>query len=156
MRTILPLLTATLLLTSGCSTKTAFDAFEMDSKTERTMTNLRTATVKSDGETKAVISTIYLNNTDPARYHGDEYFLVALYLQESDAAFKLLLNDTVEPAAVEELSADDPRCAMFPVKNAWNRYYLVRYPAQSGEQLTLKLENGPTGTGALDYQKDAQ
>lgn len=156
MRTIIPLATAMLLLTSGCSTKTAFDAFKMDSATERVMTNLRSATVKSEGVTKAVISTIYLNNAEPERYRDGEYFLISLYLQETDTPFKLLLNENVEPLAAEELGAEDPRCAMFPVKNAWNRYYLVRYPEQSGETLTLKLENGPIGTGVLDYQKDAR
>lgn len=154
MRITTALLTAAILGLTGCSTKTALDAFNMDSQTERTVTHLRTATFVHEGKTDTVISTVYLNPVFPERYSGDEYFFVALY-RAQEQPFVLTLNGGVLPDKVEELDPDDTITRLMPIQNRWNRYYLVRYPRQEGETLTLKLENGPSATGALDYQKDA-
>jgi hypothetical protein len=156
MRTTLALLTATLLGISGCSTKTALDAFNMDSRTELAVTHLRTATVVKDSLTTAVISTVYLNRVYPERYNGDEYFFVALYRHDDAAPYDLYLNGDAAPVEIRELSPDEELCVLMPIQSSWNRYYLVRYPHQEAESLTLTLGNGQSGTGALDYQKDAQ
>ncbi|MDX1295185.1 MAG: hypothetical protein R3302_02890 [Sulfurimonadaceae bacterium] len=155
MRTSILLLTAALLST-GCSTKTALDAFHVDSQTERALNSLKTATAVEPSGTKAVITSIYLNEVYPERYSGDEYFIIGLYRQDAEAGFTLLLNETVAPANLDELAHEDPLCRLMPVYNKWNRYYLVRFPEQSSEDLTLTLGNGLSATGALSYRKDGQ
>jgi hypothetical protein len=155
MRTSIFLLTIALLGT-GCSTKTALDAFQVDSQTERGLNSLRSATAVEASGTKAVITSIYLNEVYPERYSGDEYFIIGLYREKETAGFTLLLNDSVAPASINELTPEDPLCRLIPVYNEWSRYYLVRFPQQSSEQLTLTLGNGLSATGALNYRKDAR
>lgn len=153
MRRSIFLLTAA-LLTTGCSTKTALDAFRVDSQTERAMTSLRTLTAVEESATKVVVTSIYLNEVYPDRYSGDEYFIIGLYRKGAEGRFSLLLNGKVAPSSLHELMPQDPLYRLMPVRNEWNRCYLVRFPEQSADRLTLTLGNGLSATGALNYRKD--
>ncbi len=155
MRTISALIFITLAIT-GCSTKSAYDYFKMDPEYERTVSNLRTATIKDNAETEAIISTIYLNAVYPERFHGDENFLVALYQRTEGSIFTLLLNGAVEPLEIRNLGKNDPLLSIMPITNDWNHYYHVRYPEQGEGELSLKLGIGPSTTGGLTYQKVGQ
>ncbi len=149
------LLAAALVGGSGCSTKSAYDAFEMDSRSERVLTYLRTATFVREGATEAVISTVYLNAVYPKRYKGGEYFYIALYHEDPEAALQgLRLNKSAAPEEVRELEQTDQLYSIMPARNRWQRSFLVRFAMQSGDKLTLTPENGRIGTGALDYRKD--
>ena len=58
-----------------------------------------------------------------------------------------------EPITMEELGEKDLRRNLIPVRNTWNRFYLIRFKNFSEGVLTLGLENNQTGSVVLNYQK---
>lgn len=157
-------LSTALLIFSGCSRSGAFDVFKVDEAHERAISNLRTATIVQSFETKVILSTIYLNDTLPQQYGNDqnESFFVALYLQDDIRLFykanlstpdaNLTLNGAGQ-IAFRELKEDDPLRTLMPIKNDWNRYYLITYPHQKSRLLKLTFEIDPYGTAELMYRK---
>lgn len=159
--------TLLILTLSGCSHSGAFDVFKVDEEHERAIDNLRTSTIVQSFETKAIISAIYLNNTLPEQYGSDKYesFFIALYLQEDIRLFykanlsapegNLTLNGDPH-ISVEELKKNDRLRTLMPIKNEWNRYYLIRFPHEDAERLDLTFESYPYGKAVLTYHKAEQ
>jgi hypothetical protein len=151
-----------LLVFSGCAQKGAFDLFKMDEAHERAVEQLRSGTILLSLETKAIISSVYLNKIDPIIYKDGENFLVALYLEKDSTVIKnrdwesygysLTLNG-VKATAVESLDEKDVRRSLIPVQNNWNRYFIIRFDPVSGDSLVLRLENNQTGSVELNYRK---
>ena len=151
-----------LLTMSGCADKGAFDLFKMDAAHERSVEQLRTGSIVLSLETKAIISGIYLNPVYPQQYKDGESFIVAIYFENDirsvkkrdihDIGYTLTLNGK-EPVEMEELPEKDLRRELIPVRNTWNRFYLVKYKNFSEGVLTLALENNQTGKVVLNYQK---
>lgn len=149
---------------SGCSRSTAFDVFKLDEAHERAISNLRTSTIVQSFETKAIISTIYLNETLPGKYASEktESFFVSLYLQDDIRLFykadlkapevALTLNGDFYFDA-KELKKDDQLRTLMPIKNEWNRYYLITFPVQQDGPMKLTFEIDPYGMAELKYQK---
>ncbi len=155
----------TLIFISGCSRTSAFDFFKMDDNYERAIDNLQTGTIVSSFETKAILSTIYLNRVYPEKYNDGEYFFVSIYLREdirlyfksgiNNKKYKFTLNGN-EPIEAKELETDDELRLSMPITNEWNRYYLVKFPKQDMSKLDLILENDEFDSVELIYQKDEQ
>lgn len=151
-----------LLTMSGCADKGAFDLFKMDAAHERSVEELRTDSIVLSLETKAIISALYLNPVYPGKYKDGEYFIAAIYFENdirsvkkrdiNDIGYHLTLNGK-EPVEMEELPEKDLRRNLIPVRNTWNRFYLIRYKTFSEGALTLQLENNQTGSVVLNYQK---
>lgn len=159
--------TALLLTLSGCSHSGAFDIFKVDKEYERAIDNLRTSTIVQSFETKAIISAIYLNNALPEKYGSEKYesFFISLYLQEDIRLFykanlsapegNLTLNgDSL--SFIKELEKDDRLRTLMPLKNEWNRYYLIKFPHKDAQDLDLTFESYPYGKAVLKYQKAEQ
>lgn len=151
-----------LLTMSGCAQKGAFDLFKMDATHERSVEQLRTGSIVLSLETKAIVSAIYLNPVYPEQYKEGESFIVAIYFENDmrsvkkreikDIGYRLTLNGK-EPVEMEELAEKDLRRELIPVRNTWNRFYLVKYNNVSEGVLALGLENNQTGKVVLNYQK---
>lgn len=147
---------------SGCADKGAFDMFKIDEAHERSVEQLRTEAIVQSFETKAIVSTIYLNPIYPQLYNDGEYFIGAFYFKKSNQDVKkwdiytygyaLTLNGK-QPTLIEELKQSDPKRALIPVQNNWNKYYFIRFDHVPDGNLTLLLENNQTGSVALSYQK---
>jgi len=154
-----------LIFTTGCTRTTAFDFFKMDEEHERAVTNMRTGTIVRSFETHAIISAVYLNAVDPEKYSGDEYFFIALYLQEDkrlcykeglgDPDYTLTLNGQ-HFLSGEELKKGDELRSLMPIQNEWNRYYLIRFASSATDELSLALENDRYGKVELAYLKARQ
>ena len=152
-----------LLLFSGCAQKGAFDLFKMDEAHERAVEQLRTDAIVLSFESKAIVSSLYLNKIDPIQYHEGENFILAIYFENDDRSirvrelesngYKLTLN-TKKALRIEPMDEKDPRRAMMPIQNNWNRYYFVRFNSElNSSSLALQLENNQTGKVVLSYQK---
>lgn len=151
-----------LLAFSGCAQKGAFDLFKMDEAHERAVEQLRSGTILLSLETKAIISSVYLNKIDPVQYKDGENFLVALYLDKDSTVIKnrdwetygytLMLNGK-KATSVESLDEQDLRRSLIPLQNNWNRYYIIRFDSAVGDSLALRLENNQTGSVELNYRK---
>jgi hypothetical protein len=152
---ILPYLLTALLGITGCTTKTPSDTYKMKSTAERAVTSLQTVTVTRGDTVEAIVSGIYLNAVYPERYRNGEYFLIALYdALDHDILGTLRLNDSVAPLEHEELADGDPLLQLMPIRKAWNRYYLLRFPRQQqAKALTLTPGNDRYVKGALSFQK---
>jgi len=153
---------AALLAFSGCSQKGAFDLFKMDESHERAVEQLRTGAIVQSLETKAILSTVYLNPIYPDQYKDGEYFIGAVYFEKDNRdirkwdldtyGYTLSLNGK-KATIFEELNQSDPRRTLIPVQNNWNKYYFIRFDSVSERSLALKLENNRTGSVELNYQK---
>jgi len=153
---------AALLAFSGCSQKGAFDLFKMDKGHERAVEQLRSGSIVLSLETKAIFSSLYLNNSEPLTYKEGENFIVAVYFEKDDRTIKvrelesngyqLTLNGK-KATLIEPLDEKDPRRALMPVQNNWNRYYFIRFDSVPETSLALQLENNRTGKVVLNYQK---
>jgi hypothetical protein len=151
-----------LLVFTGCSQKGAFDLFKMDETHERAVEQLRTGTIVLSLETKAILSTLYLNKIDPLTYKEGEYFIAAVYFEKDDRTIKnrelesngyeLTLNGK-KATLIEPLDARDPRRALIPIQNNWNRYYFIRFDPVAESSLALRFENNQTGSVELKYPK---
>jgi hypothetical protein len=152
---ILPYLLTALLGITGCTTKTPSDAYKMESTAERAVTSLQTVTVTRGDTVEAIVSGIYLNAVYPERYRDGEYFLIALYdAFDQNILGTLRLNDGIAPVEHEDLADGDPLLQMMPIRKAWDRYYLLRFPRQQqAKTLTLTPGNGQCVKGALSFQK---
>ncbi len=146
----------------GCAEKGAFDLFKMDESHERSVEQLRTGAIIESLETKALLSAIYLNPVYPQTYNDGEYFIGAFYFTRGlrnvkkwdldTFGYTLTLNGQ-NSTSMEELKESDPRRALIPVQNNWNKYYLIRFDSAPEGNLTLVLENNQTGSVALSYPK---
>jgi len=153
---------AALLAFSGCSQKGAFDLFKMDKAHERAVEQLRSGSIVLSLETKVIFSSLYLNNSEPLTYKEGENFIVAVYFEKDDRTIKvrelesngyqLTLNGK-KATLIEPLDEKDPRRALMPVQNNWNRYYFIRFDSVPETSLALQLENNRTGKVVLNYQK---
>lgn len=167
---------AAVLALGGCSQKGAFDLFTMDEAHERSVEQLRTASIVKSMETKAIVSAVYLNPVYPGQYRDGEYFMAAFYFEKrnqdvkkwslEDHGYTLTLNvadvdpktkkpvtRSLIPVSMEEIKENDPRRSLIPIQNNWNRYFLIRFDPVNGPGLALRLENNQTGTAVLNYQK---
>ena len=154
---------AGMLMLGGCADKGAFDMFKMDTAHERAVEQMRTGTIVQSFETKAILSAVYLNPVYPGEYKDGEYFIAALYFEKRNLdtkkwdlekyGYTLTLNGAA-PVSMEEIQEKDPRRALIPIQNNWNRYYLIRFEPVQGSALALKLENDQTGSVVLDYPKE--
>jgi hypothetical protein len=147
---------------SGCTTKGTFDMFTMDEPHQKAVEQLRSAAIVKSFETKALVHTVYLNPIYPENYNDGEYFIGAVYFERDNRDVKkwdlnahgytLTLNGK-KATIIEELKESDPRRALIPVQNNWNKYYFIRFDLQPEGVLKLLLENNQTGQVALSYQK---
>jgi hypothetical protein len=148
---------------SGCSRTTAFDFFKMDDNYERAVDNLQTGTIVKSFETKAILSTIYLNRVYPKKYNDAEYFFVSIYLRDdirlyfkagiNNKKYTFTLNGE-KPTLAKELKTDDELRLSMPITNEWNRYYLVEFERQESDELKLLLENDESDSVELIYHKE--
>ena len=153
---------AALLAFSGCSQKGAFDLFKMDASHERAVEQLRTGAIVLSLETKAILSTLYLNPIYPDQYKDGEYFIGAVYFERDNRdirqwdlntyGYTLTLNGK-KATILEELDQSDPRRTLIPVQNNWNKYFFIRFDSVADSSLALQLENNRTGKVVLKYQK---
>ncbi|WP_291750958.1 MULTISPECIES: hypothetical protein [unclassified Sulfuricurvum] len=153
---------AALLAFSGCSQKGAFDLFKMDASHERAVEQLRTGAIVLSLETKAILSTLYLNPIYPDQYKDGEYFIAAVYFERDNRdirkwdlntyGYTLTLNGK-KATILEELNQSDPRRTLIPVQNNWNKYFFIRFDSVADSSLALQLENNRTGKVVLKYQK---
>ncbi len=151
-----------LLTFSGCTQQGTFDLFKMDAAHERAVEQLRTGSIVLSFETKAIVSSLYLNKVDPLRYKDGEHFIVSVYFEKDDRSDKkrdlesngyvLKLNGK-KATLIEPLDEKDSRRTLIPIQNNWNRYYYARFNSEQNVSLTLRLENNQTGAVALNYQK---
>jgi hypothetical protein len=153
---------AIVLSFSGCAQKGAFDLFKMDKAHERAVEQLRTGAIVLSLETKAILSTVYLNPIYPEQYKDGEYFIGAIYFEKDSLdvhdwdfntyGYTLSLNGK-KATIFEELSQSDPRRTLIPIQNNWNKYYFIRFDPIAETSLALQLENNQTGSVVLNYQK---
>ncbi len=153
---------SSLLLLSGCAQKGTFDLFKMDEAHERAVEQLRSGAIVLSLETKAIFSSLYLNQIDPAKYHDGENFIVSVYFENDNKSYKVrdlesngytvTLNGK-KANLIEPLSENDPSRALIPVQNNWNRYYFLQFNSEQNSSLMLLLENNQTGKVVLNYQK---
>ena len=151
-----------LLAFSGCSQKGAFDLFKIDESHERAVEQLRSGAIVQSLETKAILSSVYLNPIYPVQYKDGEYFIGAVYFEKDNRdirkwdlntyGYTLTLNGK-KATVLEELNQSDPRRTLIPVQNNWNKYFFIRFDSVSETSLALKLENNRTGSVVLNYQK---
>ncbi|MCW8895168.1 hypothetical protein [Sulfurimonas sp.] len=145
-----------LLLFTGCSSKNAFDQFDMDEKQELTVSNLQsTKLVSKDGDVTGIVSVVYLNEVYPYYFSGKEYFFVYMYLKDSKNTELSMTMNGEAPLKLKKLSKINNFTHLVDVKSDWNKYYLATF-ANSGDDINLVFESDQSSSVVLKYQKDLE
>ncbi len=166
-------LLGSLLFLTGCSKTTAFDFFSTDTYYEKSVSNMRTASLIKDGETKAILHAVYLNNIDKKEFHTQEYFFIAIHiidekhlsdkegLNNPDYSLKMIekvnigTHKTVEARAVsvKKLKEDSRILRNMPIKNKWSYFYLVKFAEVNQDILTLSFQSKKYGKSNITFAK---
>lgn len=165
MKIYFTLLTFIILFT-GCSSKNAFDQFNMSKEQELSVSSLQSAKIISkDQEITGLFSAIYLNEVYPKAFNGDEYFFIYMYLKQpkeicdpeelEEAELNIKLNSKL-PIKLKELPRKNNFSNLVSIKSDWNKYYIVAFSRDNSEDFNLLLENGPSSSAELKYQKAEQ
>jgi len=141
-----------LVLISGCSSKNAFEQFEMNEKQELATNALARSKIKYADKVNGIISIVYLNFVSSDEYDDGEYFYVYAYLKNKNYEFRFLLNDK-EPVSVKELPSTNKFTELTSISNEWSKYYLVKF-AKQDDKLSFVFENGPYSSDILRFEKD--
>lgn len=163
MKTFFIILTLLTFL-AGCSSKNAFDNFNMDKEQELSISSLQTSKILSKtGKVEGFFSVIYLNEIYPESFNGNEYFFVYTFIKESKEMYdpknpnqtdlKLKLNSKL-PIKIQKLPKDNRFSHLASIKSSWNKYYLVAFEQE--DTISLLLENGQSSSAVLKYQKDEE
>jgi len=94
-----------------------------------------------------------------------EYFYMTIYTKEGAALYDpnslnktdmiLTLNGEL-PVKIKKLKQDNIFKELIPLNNDWSSYYLVAFPQDKGEKLSLILKNAQFASQPLTYQKGEQ
>jgi hypothetical protein len=157
------LLTILFLILSGCTKTNAFSRFHLSPTLERADASLRSSKISRDNENIGIISSIYLNEVDPKKYNGMEYFYVSFFtktnfklsdpnlLEARDLKLKLNGEEAVK---IKKLDSKNQFQNFIPFHNEWNQYYLVAFAKSKDEKIALTLGDGKFGSLPLEYQKN--
>jgi len=148
---------------SGCTSHSnAFDFFKFDTAYEKAITYTQSATLMRSFETKAILSSVYLNKVYPKKYKANEAFFIALYSTEKKdifykdadkkAEYVLRLNNQV-PVSIKPLDKDALLRKEMPIQSAWNHYYLVEFAHSDADILHLTMSDENNNTIHLQYKK---
>ena len=154
---------AILLLISGCSTRNAFEQFNMEKEQELSVSSLLSSKITSqNGEIQGVVSAIYLNEIYPQSYNNNEYFFVYIFLKDKkkmndpkrfdELSLNLKLNNKT-PIKIKQLPHENKFTNLAFMKSDWNKYYLVAFQKDNKSSLNLVLESGQSFSAPLKYQK---
>lgn len=156
------ILMALLLLLNGCGSRNALGYFKKDQYFEDAMTQLQTGTIVQALQTRAVINAVYLNGVDSKTYHGDEYFFIAVYIDNDffDDAKRGLFNENysltlngAKALKITPLDDDNALRRSMPLAARWNEYYLVRFEESESSKMGLKLASKRYGEIILNYSQ---
>ena len=155
----------TIFIFLGCAHTNAFSRFDFDEIKERATSSLRTSKIAKENEIIGVVSSSYLNEVNPKKYNGMEYFYITVYTKNRDKLYDpnilqeqnmtLKLNNQL-PVKIKELGQDNIFAGLLPLNNSWNSYYLVAFNKVNAEVISLVLENGRFVSQPLIYRKGEQ
>lgn len=134
---------------------------------------MRTASLLQDGETKAILHAVYLNNVDKEEFHTQEYFFVAIHiineqhtsddegLNNPDYSLTMLEDvnignyTSIEARAlsITKLNEDSRISQNMPIKSKWSYFYLVKFSELNQENLTLFFKSTKYGKAKLTFHK---
>lgn len=154
------------LLLSGCG-RSAFFTFTGSTTYAEALPHTQRAEISDRFESKALVSATYLNAVYPGNrdYADSETFFVGLYIDKDFEGAKAGLNNplytftlnAIGYESAEPVAKDDELLKLMPLVNRWSRYYIVRFPKQGGDKLTLRLAHPDTGRQAvLTFSKALQ
>ena len=148
---------------SGCSSKNAFNKFNITKEQERGVSSLLSSRIISNnGDIDGVISAIYLNEIYPDSYNNNEYFFVYIFLKNKKEMhdskrfdkleLSLKLNNEL-PIKIKQLPNKNKFSHLTFIKSDWNKYYLVAFKKQAEKSISLVLESCQSSSDSLIYQK---
>jgi len=157
------------LFMSGCSKTTAFDFFSTDAYYEKSVSNMRTASLIKAGETKAILHAVYLNNVDEKEFHTQEYFFVAIHIIDEEKKgfdnpnYTLKMIEKVNignytslearALSITKLNEESRIMKNMPIKNKWSHFYLVKFAEVDEDVLTLSFESKKYGKAKMNFLK---
>jgi hypothetical protein len=146
MYKFLPLIVASLLLSSCTSKNSAFKYFDKDDIETKSIQYTKKADILKGDEIETIMWATYLNKIDKNIYnYKQEVFLVSLYFANAESqsikenGYKFLLNGK-ESTLIEKIEKDNENFKSLMSKNSWGNYYLVKFDMQNNDVTNLKLE----------------
>ena len=139
---------------NGCSRKNAFSNFDMDMHQQLSAQSFKRVKLINAQNIIGTFSAIYLNEIYPQRYNKSEYFLVSVYLKDSEKDYAIKLNSK-EPLKIKELYHENRFSRLIKEKSKWSRYYLVSFE-ETGDSVNIELYIERLKKASIGYQKNTQ
>ena len=159
------ILSASLLLFTACSSQNGFSKFHVQERQERALENIKSSKIIADENIQGIMSAIYLNDIYPLTYNQNEYFLLSFYLKDEatiydeinyqDSKLRITLNEKL-PLKIKELEKENRFSDLIGSQNEWRRYYLIAFPKEEVNALTLLLRYGSYASSSLVYLKNRE
>ncbi len=140
-----------LFIISGCSSKNAFSNFELSKAQELSLQSFKRVKLISNDQVVGTFSSIYLNEVYPQRFNQSEYFLIYVYMKDSEVDYKFKLNSK-QLLKIKELEHYNRFTPLTRESSKWSRYYLVSFE-QQGNSLNLELHSGSSKLSTINYKK---
>jgi len=157
------LLLVSLLLLNGCTTDVVKDLRSYLGYDEEALLSLKKGVISQDGDTKATIQAIYLNNTNNELYENGENFFIAVYIADDfdesknyglkNSRYRLSLNGN-EAVKVIELDESSTLRKEMPLKSRWSHYYHVIFNKTDADELKLTFSYKNLAKSVLVYQEE--
>jgi len=157
------LLLVSLLLFNGCTTDVVKNLRSYLGYDEEALLALKKGVISKDGDTKATIQAIYLNNTNKELYEDGDNFFVAVYIADDfdesknyglkNSKYRLSLNGS-EAVKIIELDESSALRKEMPLKSRWSHYYHVIFNKTDTNELKLTFAYKNLTKSVLTYQKE--
>jgi len=156
MKTFLLVITAIFIL-SGCTTRNAFEKFDLKNDQTMAVENSRSGKLIEDGKVVGLYSAVYLNNIYTNVKDTSEAFYISVYKKDgvySDINMSLNSNDSFR---VDELDKENQFKYLLSTKNRWGRYYLATFDENEDSATNiLEIGIGNSSSGKVFFLKDRQ
>jgi hypothetical protein len=161
MKKIIYMITAILLLGTGCSQKTGF--LSEDKLEQSAVIHTKKGQLYRSMEIKAAITATYLNPIKREyKNSGQEMFLISVFIDKDsedpkrqglfNKDYSLTLNG-VKAKEIKVLDFKDDLIKLAPIRNQWSTYYLVVFDRQDNEKLKMIFKNDVYGKVVLEFLK---
>lgn len=151
------ILSAFLILHSGCSSKNAFSEFNMTKAEEMSVSSFQSSkVVTKSNDISGIVSAVYLNEIYPKIYNDKEYFFLYTYIKNSETSSadkpNIKLNNH-SYTDLRELPKESRFSNLVSTTSRWNKYYIATFEKENNSTLELILVDGKSSSSSLIYNK---
>ena len=156
MKTFLLVITAIFIL-SGCTTRNAFEKFDLKNDQTVAVENSRSGKLIEDGKVVGLYSAVYLNNIYTNVKDTSEAVYISVYKKDGVYSDINMSLNSKSSFRVDELDKENQFKYLLSTKNRWGRYYLATFDENEDSTTNiLEIGIGNSSSGKVFFLKERQ